>query len=188
MIQLLDVVDYLNFELGIVHQDIAPRNLLVDPETDNILIFDFDRAALVGQPSCLPERNDVTGVIFTFYEIVSQDDHFRRVKHSEQDPNSVLSIDNWPAKGLLDCNVGEFRKLLNNWVQRRKDRDVASKDLPFTPSIPDVPPASPVIRGRDESGEPVWGKGLMQIRKNATKFNENVIIWDRPPRQLAPIE
>ncbi|KAL4910852.1 hypothetical protein BDW74DRAFT_172313 [Aspergillus multicolor] len=31
--QLLDVVDYLNLQIGILHQDIAPRNLLIDPDT-----------------------------------------------------------------------------------------------------------------------------------------------------------
>lgn len=29
--QLTQLVDYLNLELGIMHQDIAPRNLLIDP-------------------------------------------------------------------------------------------------------------------------------------------------------------
>ncbi|CAG8285577.1 unnamed protein product [Penicillium nalgiovense] len=40
--QLTQLVDFLNLELGIIHQDIAPRNLLVDPETDKIILFDFD--------------------------------------------------------------------------------------------------------------------------------------------------
>lgn len=104
--QLLNVVDYLNFELAIVHQDIAPRNLLVDPETDNLLLFDFDRAARIGQPSCFPERNDVKEVVFTLYEIVSRDDHFRCVEHREQDQNSVLSLESWPVEAQLDSHVG----------------------------------------------------------------------------------
>jgi serine/threonine protein kinase len=40
--QLTQLVDFLNLDLGIMHQDIAPRNLLIDPETQNILLFDFD--------------------------------------------------------------------------------------------------------------------------------------------------
>jgi thiamine kinase-like enzyme len=31
--QLTQVVDFLNQELGIMHQDVAPRNLLIDPCT-----------------------------------------------------------------------------------------------------------------------------------------------------------
>lgn len=63
--QLLDVVDYLNFDLGIAHQDIAPRNLLVDPKTDNLLLFDFDRAARIGQPSCFPPSGTMSAASFS---------------------------------------------------------------------------------------------------------------------------
>ncbi|OBT72659.1 hypothetical protein VF21_08570 [Pseudogymnoascus sp. 05NY08] len=149
-VQLLDVVDYLNLDLGIVHQDIAPRNLLVDPETDNLLLFDFDRAARIGQPSCFPERNDVNGVIFTL----------------------------WPLKRKLDCEDGEFRKLLDEWVRRRKCQDAApplKHVVDFTPDLPDVPPASPVITGNDDGGEPIWGDDLIQHRKDALKLLKNVI-------------
>ena len=45
MQQLIQLVDFLNLELGIMHQDIAPRNLLIDPDTHKILLFDFDWAA-----------------------------------------------------------------------------------------------------------------------------------------------
>ncbi|KFY75330.1 hypothetical protein V499_04701 [Pseudogymnoascus sp. VKM F-103] len=118
--QLLDVVDYLNFDLGIAHQDIAPRNLLVDPKTDNLLLFDFDRAARIGQPSCFP-------------------------------PSGTMHVD-------------------------------------FTPDLPDVPPASPIITGNDDSGEPVWGDDLIQHRKDALNRQKSIIVWERAPRQLAPIE
>lgn len=40
--QLTQVVDFLNLEIGIMHQDIAHRKLLVDPETDKLLPFDLD--------------------------------------------------------------------------------------------------------------------------------------------------
>ncbi|OBT70344.1 hypothetical protein VE03_00324 [Pseudogymnoascus sp. 23342-1-I1] len=118
--QLLGVVDYLNLELGVIHQDIAPRNLLVNPETDNLLLFDSDCAARIGQPGCFPERNDVKGVVFTLYEIISGDDHFRSEGPRQQDPNSVLSLENWPVNIQLDSHVGEFRKLLEDWIQPRK--------------------------------------------------------------------
>ncbi|KAJ5909041.1 hypothetical protein N7495_001723 [Penicillium taxi] len=43
--QLTQVVDFLNFELGIMHQDIAPRNLLIDSKEKKIFLFDFNIAA-----------------------------------------------------------------------------------------------------------------------------------------------
>ena len=75
--QLTAVVDYLNLELGIIHQDIALRNLLIEPQTGNLQLFDFNWAAQVGQPGCNPFRDDVTGVVFTLYEIITHDEHFR---------------------------------------------------------------------------------------------------------------
>jgi serine/threonine protein kinase len=89
--QLTAVVDYLNLELGVVHQDIAPRNLLIDPTTNKILLFDFDRAAPVSQTVLV--RNDVTGVIFTLYQIITEDGHLREVPFTEQDPQQVQSLE-----------------------------------------------------------------------------------------------
>ncbi|KAG4441811.1 hypothetical protein IFR05_002735 [Cadophora sp. M221] len=43
--QLTQAVDFLNLELGIMHQDIVPRNLLIDPDTHKLVLFDFNFAA-----------------------------------------------------------------------------------------------------------------------------------------------
>ncbi|KFY49431.1 hypothetical protein V496_10032 [Pseudogymnoascus sp. VKM F-4515 (FW-2607)] len=144
-----------------MHQDIAPRNLLVDPKTDNLLLFDFDRAARIGQPSCFPERNDVKVVVFTLYEIYPETT-ISGVEHREQDQNSV---------------------------QHRKDLDAApaAQDVEFKPDIPDVPPASPVIGYHDENGEFKWGDSFIHRRRQTLKSSENVIMWERPPQQLAPL-
>ncbi|KAJ5109561.1 hypothetical protein N7532_002206 [Penicillium argentinense] len=68
--QFAKLVDFLNLKLGIVHQNIAPRNLLVDPETDNILLFDFDWAAN-GTEDLLDGRDDVSSVSFTLRNIIT---------------------------------------------------------------------------------------------------------------------
>ncbi|QKX54884.1 uncharacterized protein TRUGW13939_01974 [Talaromyces rugulosus] len=62
--QLIQVVDFLNLELGIMHQDIAPRNLFIDPDTEKLLLFDFDWAAS-GEKGLMEGRDDVTAVVFT---------------------------------------------------------------------------------------------------------------------------
>jgi serine/threonine protein kinase len=43
--QLLKVIDDLNLRYGIVHQDVAARNILLDESTDSIRLFDFNFAA-----------------------------------------------------------------------------------------------------------------------------------------------
>lgn len=47
--QLMQVVDDLNLRYGIAHQDVVPRNLLVDEETDNIMLYDFNVSAQIGR-------------------------------------------------------------------------------------------------------------------------------------------
>lgn len=97
--QLLQVIDDLNLKYGIQHQDVAPRNLLVDQETDNLMIFDFNWAARIGYPHRLDsyarywdQRNDVKGVIFTLYEIITRDEHFREVSWEYQKPEDVQNM------------------------------------------------------------------------------------------------
>ncbi|GAB7350081.1 hypothetical protein MBLNU459_g0748t1 [Dothideomycetes sp. NU459] len=91
--QLTSVVDLLNLDLGIVHQDIAPHNLLVDPETDNLRLFDFDRAAKVSEPYRFPRQDDIHGAIFAVYEIITHDDYFQDAPYEERDPEAVLGRD-----------------------------------------------------------------------------------------------
>lgn len=45
--QLVGVIDLLNLTYGISHQDVAPRNILIDEEKDNLLIFDFTCSARI---------------------------------------------------------------------------------------------------------------------------------------------
>jgi len=77
--QLTQVVDYLNLELGIIHQDIAPRNLLVDPETEKIILFDFDWAAN-RKEGLLKDRDDVSGVCL--YALRDYHQRFTSHEHS----------------------------------------------------------------------------------------------------------
>lgn len=83
--QLINVVDYLNLELGIVHGDITTYNLLIDPDTDLLKIFDFNLASHLGNTegdnstriknifSYEERRNDVKLTIFTLYEAITRD-------------------------------------------------------------------------------------------------------------------
>lgn len=186
--QLTSVVDYLNLEVGIVHQDIAPRNILIDPgspnlETEKIRLFDFDYGAFVGLSGCIPSRNDVKGVVFTLYEIVTLDDSYRRVPHEEQDLESVTNLKEWPIRRNLDSDITAFREHLSAWVQQRKThRDGASEDEGLTPTdIPEISPPSPVVMSIDEEGKPVYERSVVQMKIDALKFGNKLISWERAP-------
>ncbi len=46
--ELMQAVDDLNLKHGVLHQDIADRNLLIDPDTDSLLLIDFGHACRIG--------------------------------------------------------------------------------------------------------------------------------------------
>lgn len=80
--QLIKVVDDLNLKFGIVHQDIAPRNLLVNPATDTLQLFDFSCSGRLGWKDAAGQRLfsnsgnfkvDFNGVIATAYEVITRD-------------------------------------------------------------------------------------------------------------------
>ncbi|RDL31987.1 Uncharacterized protein BP5553_09389 [Venustampulla echinocandica] len=183
--QLTNVVDYLNLELGIIHQDIAPRNLLIDPATNNLRLFDFDRAARVGKPGVCTERDDIVGVIFTLYEIITQDEHYREVCFEQRDVETVHNLEVWPVKTELDCDVSLFRKHLNCWVQSRRARAAQNQPAETTVDVPDMPPSSPLRTGYDDSGEPILVEDPAPRRTEALQGGKNVMHWERAPYEQA---
>lgn len=119
--QLTGVIDDLNLKYGIAHQDVAPRNLLIDPDTDALMLFDFNFSGRIGGAGYGEGRGDVKGVIFTLYEIITLDTHFRDAPYYEQDPADGQGLEEWPQHPSvkLDHSVPEFRAMLNEWVDKR---------------------------------------------------------------------
>ncbi len=84
-------------------------DLLIDPETDDLKIFDFNMGAKVGWEGNEDEdfkfryeesRNDVKMAIFTFYEIVTRDLSFR------EKITSRLSLKpRWHLEGRIGSNI-----------------------------------------------------------------------------------
>jgi hypothetical protein len=74
-----------------MHQDIAPRNLLIDPDAHKLLLFDFDWAACRNK-GLLDGRDDATGVIFALYELNAKNTHFTSIPHWERNMDMVQSI------------------------------------------------------------------------------------------------
>lgn len=79
--QLFRVIDDLNLKYGIAHQDIATYNMLIDPSSDRLKIFDFNCAARIGTttvgpggPDCYrgscfdPDQNDLKGAAYALHE------------------------------------------------------------------------------------------------------------------------
>ncbi|KAH6632108.1 kinase-like domain-containing protein [Chaetomium tenue] len=126
--QLMALVDDLNLRYGIAHQDIVPRNLLVDESTDNIMLFDFDWSAQIGRRrgplflSYWDIRDDVRAVVFTIYEMITRDFHFREEDWEKLDVSLIQDIE-WVQHPdiTLDHPVAEYRALLNAWLKTRAE-------------------------------------------------------------------
>ncbi|KAL4944642.1 kinase-like domain-containing protein [Aspergillus oleicola] len=188
--QLTRLVDFLNLEMGIMHQDIAPRNLLIDPDTNNILLFDFDRAAR-GENGLFNGRDDVAGVVFTIYELITRDTHFTDNPHWERTIDSVQSVSEWPCNHQLDADVSEFRNFLDGWIKKRttdKTKDIErylnapERDRFIWPDLPTAPDYDVPFKIRVKSdGEAIWRTGV-RYRRNALGMGQYCFRWERPPQ------
>ncbi|KAM3430904.1 hypothetical protein NHJ13734_007537 [Beauveria thailandica] len=179
--QFLSVVDDLNYRYGIMHQDIAARNLLVDVE-GNLRIFDFNFSSRISE-HYNPDRDDMKGVIFTLYEIMTLDEHYRDVPHAEQDAEALLRQE-WTKHPdvKLDSEVHEFRKVLDAWVEKRRTREfqVVETWLQW-PSMPDPPTAPSLTYGPDGAvtGREMESRVIL-MRRDLIRLEEPYLKWERP--------
>lgn len=197
LLQLMSLVDDLNYKYGVQHQDIAPRNLLVDEATDNIMLFDFNFSARIGAPArnmgipFFQDRDDVKGVIFTMYEIITRDDHFRSVPHRDQDTSSVLKMENWVKHPdvRLDEPVAKYRAELDTWVLKRQEQGSLKifTDASDYVDWPELPEASRRVfyanDGVDSELEPQTYLNQTINRRDAKDRNLEVIEWQRPAQR-----
>lgn len=184
--QLIAVIDELNLNLGIAHQDVALRNLVIDNLTDSLMIFDFNFSARIGDVRFSQARNDVDGVLFTVYELITGHDELRSVEHEKQNVSDIEGID-WIKHPdvQLDHPVAEFRRVLDQWsAERRKDANRINtyKDAPNYidwPEIPQPPPSEVVINyttGPVTKSKILWS----WERRNLLEQGKTVLNWQRP--------
>ncbi|KAJ6784525.1 hypothetical protein PWT90_06060 [Aphanocladium album] len=179
--QLLSVIDDLSHCYGIMHQDIAARNLLIDVD-GNLRIFDFNFSVRISE-HYNQDRDDMKGVIFTLYEIMTLDEHYRDVPHAQQDAESLLRQE-WIKHPdvKLDNEVYEFRKVLDEWVEKRRMREfkVAETWLQW-PLMPDPPTAPSLTYAPDGT---VTGREMQPcvilMRSDLIKLEEPYMKWERP--------
>ncbi|KAI1160988.1 kinase-like domain-containing protein [Nemania serpens] len=193
--QLIEVVDLLNLQYGIMHQDIAPRNLLVDDSTDSIKIFDFNFAARISRfpvgegESYVEDRNDVKGLIFTMYEIITQDYSLRSVPHEEQSLEN-LAIEWIKHPGVkLDHPVTPYQLVLQEWQERRAGdlHNIHTGDAPEAINWPSRPrPAQETMSLKDANGKPFYLTldNWYERRQDVRDMGGKVLNWERPPQRF----
>lgn len=120
----MDAIEDLNLRFGLMHQDISPRNILVDSLTGNLKIFDFDRSARIGSPGKVRNLNDVDGLIFTIYETLTKDKSYRNALFGEDQVQKVEALEEWKLdKVPLEEEKGgitAYGHFLGKWVHGRR--------------------------------------------------------------------
>ncbi|KAF4975551.1 hypothetical protein FZEAL_7666 [Fusarium zealandicum] len=193
--QLIKVVDDLNLEYGISHQDIAPRNLLVDESTDSLMLIDFNFASRINCPTpdegerYHEDRNDVKGVVFTTYEIITQNDTFRRVPHEDQNLDNLGSKWEKHPEVKLDHPVASYQLMLQEWQERRArgPHPVDPGNGPRAADWPSMPkPPQKTMCMKNALGEPTYVTvdNFIERRQDMLDRGDKVLNWERPPQRL----
>ncbi|KAI5464911.1 hypothetical protein BGZ63DRAFT_378981 [Mariannaea sp. PMI_226] len=181
--QLTCVIDDLNLKYGIAHQDVAGRNLVVDPKTDALMLFDFDYCGRIGGIGYVEDRNDIKGVIFTLYEIITRDTHFQEVPWDRKTPTDVQGLEEWVKHPdvKLDHPVSDFRAVLNEWVDKRQNgRQIAIyTEAPEYIDWPDFPQPAPTDWVLS-NGTVLTRVVLTEMRRSERKKGMEILNWERP--------
>ncbi|KAJ6785583.1 hypothetical protein PWT90_07181 [Aphanocladium album] len=201
--QLLEVADYLNFHLGLVHSDMTLNNMVVNPASDTLMLLDFDAACRIGARAgagagagagirfdASPER-DMTSVARTIYELITGDTDATFVELGQTDWRQRSDV-------RLDQPMVEFQRVLFAWCERRRRQDARGEQgiagggrrpagLLSWPPLPD-PPLTPILvndlrRPRGDAWCQETQKVYERSRPAMVKQEKPVLSWQRPPQQ-----
>jgi hypothetical protein len=175
--------------LGIVHSDICYWNLLINPETDNLQIFDFNSSAKLGWEGDVenngtfgydPACNDVKLTVFTLYEIITRDLHFREDYYPiKADYSVVLEMAAWEqhVDVRLDSPVPDYRRVLEEWINTRNETDKVITHYSQAPDAINWPPLPEFLLVP-------FGAGLDRIpaamRQDMIRQGVHFLKWQRP--------
>ncbi|KAI9717561.1 MAG: hypothetical protein M1812_004702 [Candelaria pacifica] len=126
---ITSAIDYLNYEVGIVHGDMAARNVLVDSRNNTIKIIDFDRAYMTSRTGGMywdhefqvgynSDERDTQGVICTIY------DAFTKLEHlGEPDSIEIEKMQTWCPEIPFEEIEGGFNSYISfvlSWAEQRR--------------------------------------------------------------------
>lgn len=157
--------------------------------TDSLKIFDFDHSARIGYASHVEEANDVKGVVFTMYEIITGHYDVRHGKPPKDQHLSEIEAVDW-VQGrdvLLDSPVSEYLRVLDEWRAKRQAGiqielyTQAPNFLHWAP-VPDPPLTEVTLNFNDGHTEKEMRKYYDTKRNKLLARGEPILNWQRPPQ------
>ncbi|KAI7777740.1 hypothetical protein LA080_003087 [Diaporthe eres] len=198
--QLIEVVDNLNLNFGIIHQDLAPRNLLINPITDTLQLFDFSCAGRLGWDGATEDQGlfsnsgsfklDLIGVIATIYEVITQDTQLAEQVLMGADISTIQEKE-WVKHPdvRLDRDVTYYRQRLERWLQWRNQPGNLISHYTQAPSYIEWPQSwRPEIPLLDQEGNAI-GEAMptsSMPRSALRALGLNFIEWERPAHNKIP--
>ncbi|ROV91203.1 hypothetical protein VMCG_09352 [Cytospora schulzeri] len=198
--QLIEVVDDINLKFGIVHQDIAPRNLLINPITDTLQLFDFSCAGKLGWGGASEDQRlfgnsgsfkfDLMGVVATMYEIITRDTQLAEQVLLCADMSTIEEKE-WVKHPdvVLDKEVSHYRQTLRSWLKRRSQPENLITHYTQAPSPMEWPQSwRPELPWLDQDGNPLGESSpCSSVRRAALKaLGLKFVEWERPAHNKIP--
>jgi serine/threonine protein kinase len=197
LIQLTRIVDDLHFRFGIAHRAITRQNILINPETDDLVLSNFSRSVSLdwGLGTCSNNgnewsdypavREDVKGVMFTLYGIVTR--HLRpdwSLDFAQE--MDIIERRKWirHTDVALDHSVDVFYDTLMGWATGRKTNVplLSHVDPAIWPLRWEPPPRSDFASLEELRNGPLETSGAHWHRSAARLAGREVVSWERPPK------
>ena len=146
--QLTQIVDDLNLKYGVYHQYIWPPNLMIDPQTNRLILLGFERAIQIGVGSERDGENDIDSVIFSMHQILTLEEPvYEDRSFWDRDIRDFDKISEWPIRAELEPGLqgSTIKQCLIKWVSERrsapklKHYTEASEPLEIPPQPPRTP-------------------------------------------------
>ncbi|POS68952.1 hypothetical protein DHEL01_v212653 [Diaporthe helianthi] len=200
--QLIEVVDDLNLKFGIVHADITRRNIVINPTTDTLQLFDFNVSLRANSESGKPDpprftrdKIDVNSVVATVYEIITGDSERAAAIIEHGEPTSTVTRMKWVKRPdvCLDAGISSYQRTLRCWLRRRNrplnrvrhfkqaQSPLEEWPQPWAPKIPAMRSDGSLITSWDDAGTRS-SVDVGAMRALGLKF----VTWERPAHNRIP--
>jgi hypothetical protein len=181
--QLLGVLDELHLVYGIHHHDLSDRNMLIDPDTDKLLLIDFGMAGAHDAIWPYYHRDDVNATVAFLYQLITKTDKYDVELPDDEADELVRARDKWAKHPdvLLDHDVAVFYGELAAWLKKRRGLPRSTLERPAPRQIEKLWLPDSHLKDEVPAEYPGFFDNLCEDEHWARrKFGRPTLNWHRP--------